>query len=201
MTARFSHALRLWRDTRGATIVEFAFVAGPLCLLLVGTLDLAYRAYMLSVLQGVVHQAARLSTLEGPSGDEIHDYVRAAVADLSPNGEVDIERRNYTEFTGVAQAEKITQDTDPIGECNPRDWYLDENFNDTYDRDRGRTGQGGADDIIQYSVSVEYPRMVHFGGVLGESETIIIAANTVMQNQPYAAQVNAEPQERQVMSC
>ena len=201
MIRRMIRKTRIDRDTRGVTVVEFGFVAAPLALLLVGSIDLGYRVYLSAVLQGVVHQAARKSTIEGQSGTAIDSFVRSEIAELSPNGTVAITRTNYNEFTGVAQPERISQDTTPVGRCNPGDWYIDENYNGRYDRDRGRSGQGGADDIIRYDVSVSYPRMISFGTLLGTSPNITIDANTVMQNQPYAAQSHADPQELQVTAC
>ena len=43
---------RLHSDNRGAAIIEFAFVAGPMVLLLLGGLELGYNSYVRSTMQG-----------------------------------------------------------------------------------------------------------------------------------------------------
>ncbi|MGE4411843.1 MAG: TadE/TadG family type IV pilus assembly protein, partial [Sphingobium sp.] len=55
---------RIRRDERAATLIEFAFVAPVLCILLLGAFDVGHTLYMTSVLQGVVQKAARDSGLE-----------------------------------------------------------------------------------------------------------------------------------------
>ena len=50
---------------RGATIVEFALVLPVLCVLLLGMLDLGYRSYVTSIVQGALHEAARMATVGG----------------------------------------------------------------------------------------------------------------------------------------
>ncbi len=50
---------RLHSDDRGAAIIEFAFVAGPMVLLLLGGLELGYNSYVRSTMQGALNDAAR----------------------------------------------------------------------------------------------------------------------------------------------
>jgi hypothetical protein len=52
----------------------------------------------------------------------------------------------------------------------------------------GRTGLGGADDIVYYKVVVTYQRLFPLSKLLGFSPTQTSSANTVLRNQPYAAQ-------------
>ncbi|MFT6474529.1 MAG: Flp pilus assembly protein TadG, partial [Qipengyuania sp.] len=58
------HQLR--DDERGATIVEFAFVVGPMLLLLMGGLELGYNSYVRSTMQGALNDAARTAAVEFP---------------------------------------------------------------------------------------------------------------------------------------
>ena len=58
-------ARRFGRDTRGATIVEFALISPVMCLLLLGLIDLGYRTYVTSVVQGAIQEAARTATVGG----------------------------------------------------------------------------------------------------------------------------------------
>jgi Flp pilus assembly pilin Flp len=192
---------RLRRDSRGATILEFAFVAGPLVLMLLATFDLGYRIYMASVVQGTVQAGARLATIGNKTTEQIDAYVRTQLQAFS-NTTVTITKKSYSDFNGVKQMEKITSDTAPIGTYNKGyinssgtivngDCYSDVNNNWKRD-DMGIVGLGNADDIVYYEVSVSFPRIVPMW-ILGWADRESVSANTVLRNQPYAARAAAIP--------
>jgi Flp pilus assembly pilin Flp len=184
VTRRF--AFRLARAEGGATIVEFAMILPALCVLLLGIFDLGYRSYAASVVQGALHEAARMATVGGVTMDEIDARVQTRLSNFATNATVETETTSYYDFAGVSMPEKITSDTAPTGEYNEGDCFEDANDNQTYDLDRGRGGMGGADDIVRYQVSITFPRIVPIGGFLGWSDTETITANTVLRNQPFA---------------
>ena len=70
------HRARLGRDESGATIVEFALVLPVLCVLLLGIFDLGYRSYASSVMQGALHEAARMATVGNVNMTQIDARVR-----------------------------------------------------------------------------------------------------------------------------
>jgi Flp pilus assembly protein TadG len=186
MTARFA-IRRIGADQRGATLVEFAMVLPALCVLLLGIFELGYRSYVSSVLQGALHEAARMATVGGVSMTTIDTRVRTRLSNFSSTGTVTTSTTSYYDFSGVSMPEKITQDTAPLGSYNTGDCYEDANGNSSYDTDRGRSGMGGADDIVRYQVSITYPRIVpiwRFLSSWGTTETV--TSNTVLRNQPYA---------------
>ena len=59
MSRTFALIRKLRADERGATIVEFALVAMPLCVLVMGGFDLGHQSYIRSVMQGALNDAAR----------------------------------------------------------------------------------------------------------------------------------------------
>jgi Flp pilus assembly protein TadG len=183
----------LRNDDRGATLIEFAFVAPVMLLMLMGFFDLAHQAYAQSVLTGAVNKAARDATLEGggDAGVELDNKVATQVrlvtgerATFTPV------RLSYTDFRGVGTAERFTDAGAPgnnrydRGEC-----FFDTNGNGVWDSDIGRSGQGGAQDAVLYRVTVSYPRLFPMPRMLGWSGTQEISASTVLRNQPYADQV------------
>jgi Flp pilus assembly pilin Flp len=176
----------LRRDTSGATIVEFAMILPVMCGLLVGGVDLGYRSYVASIVQGSLHEAARMGTVGGVSTDAIATHVRNRLRDFSRDATVTVTTRSYAEFTGVRTPETITQDTAPTGQYNPGDCYQDFNGNGSYDLDRGRTGMGGAEDVVQFEVRMVYPRLVPVGSFFGWSDNVTVEQNTVLRNQPFA---------------
>lgn len=176
----------LRRDTRGATIVEFALVVPVLAMLLLGTLDLGYRSYVTSVVQGALHEGARMATVGGVSTSQIQTHVQNRLRDFSRNATITTTTRSYSEFSGVSVPETITQDTAPIGTYNTGDCYQDSNGNGTYDLDRGRSGLGGAEDVVFFEVVMTYPHIVPVGKLLGWNTNVTVRQNTVLRNQPYA---------------
>jgi Flp pilus assembly protein TadG len=177
---------RLGRDERGVTIVEFALVAPVLLLLLLGLFDLGYRTYASSVLQGALHDAARMATVGGFSMAQIDARVKTRLSNFATRSTVTTEAASYYEFSGVSQPEKIVSDTAPVGSYNPGDCFEDVNGNNAYNTDRGRGGTGNADDIVRYSVTITFPRILPMGSLMGWGNSQTLTANTVLRNQPYA---------------
>lgn len=177
---------RLARDRRGATIIEFAMILPALCLILLGTFELGYRMYVSSVLQGALHEAARLATVGNMTTTQIDSRVKARLHSFSHQATIATTTNSYDDFSQVSVPERITQDTAPTGQYNTGDCYEDYNSNQRYDLDRGRAGLGQADDIVRYQVSISYPRLFPVAAFFGWSNIDTITANTVLRNQPYA---------------
>jgi len=186
---RILSALR--RDARGATIVEFAIVVPVLSVLLLGTLDLGYRSYVTSIVQGALHEAARMATVGGISTATIAQHVQDRLHEFSRNATITTTTRSYSDFSGVKVPETITQDTVPLGTYNQGDCFQDANGNGTYDLDRGRSGMGGAEDVVYFEVTMTYPHIVPVGAFLGWSNNVTITQNTVLRNQPFAGRNNS----------
>jgi len=178
-------------DNRGVTVVEFALIAPALCMTLLAFTDFGYRSYTESVLQGALLEAARAATVGDKTGAQIDAQVNDSLASFSNGATVTIVKKSYADFSGVRTPEKITQDTAPLNQYNSGDCYQDSNGNGSYDTDRGRSGLGGADDIVDYQVTITFPRLVPLGSFLGLSNTQTIKSSTVLRNQPYAARLSS----------
>ncbi len=184
---------RLAADERGSTLLEFAFVAPILTLLLVGGFDIAHALYMRGVLQGIVQKVARDGTLEASgttsAGDaldaRVRDQVRFLYAGVNTQN-LTFSRRFYRTFSQAAAAqEEHYTDTNANGTCDNNEPYQDDNNNSTWDRDGGDAGQGGAKDKTLYTVSLTYPRLTPLAGFIGVGPTATVRASTVLANQPY----------------
>jgi Flp pilus assembly protein TadG len=180
----------LRRDTKGATIVEFALVVPVLSVLLLGTLDLGYRSYVSSIVQGALHEAARMATVGGVSTATIQAHVQSRLQSFSRNATITTTTRSYSDFSGVNVPETITQDTVPLNTYNAGDCFQDANGNGVYDLDRGRGGMGGAEDVVLFEVTMTYPHIVPVGALLGWSSNVTVKQNTVLRNQPYAGRTS-----------
>lgn len=182
----FSLLRRLRRDSKAVTIVEFAMVAPVMLLLLLGLFDLGYRAYASSVLQGSLHDAARMATVGGFSMTQIDARVKTRLSNFATRSTVTTAAASYYEFSGVSQPEKIVGDTVPMNSYNPGDCFEDVNGNNAYDTDRGRSGTGNADDIVRYRVTINFTRIFPLGYLLGWPPTQTLTQETVLRNQPFA---------------
>lgn len=185
---------RLGGDQRGATIVEFAMVLPVMSVLLLGALDLGYRSYVKSIVQGSLHEAARMATVGNVSMDTIEDHVRDRLRDFSRNATITTTTRSYSDFTGVRIPETITSDTAPTGTYNLGDCFRDENGNGDYDLDRGRTGLGNAEDVVYFEVTMTYPHILPIGGFLGGdwNNDATVTQNTLLRNQPFGGRILAD---------
>jgi Flp pilus assembly protein TadG len=192
MIRRFIRTIR--NAQRGSTIIEFAFAAPILFLMLMAAFDLNYRAFIYSTLQGAVQKAARDGTLENGSGatSSLDARIRLQVAPIVDNGTFTFTRKNYESFTRAGQAENFT-DANSNGVRDAGECFQDENGNASWDSDTGLSGQGGARDIVVYTATVVYPRIFPLYGMLGWNPNQTVSATTVLRNQPYATQQRAAP--------
>lgn len=176
-------------DTRGATVVEFAFVIPVMMVLLMGLGELTYRAYAQSILTGSLQKAARDSGIEGgaASTDAIDEKVKVMVRKIAPDATFVSTRKNYDTFTAVAP-EPFT-DTNGNGIRDAGECFTDINGNKTWDADPGTSGQGGASEVTLYTMTVTYPRLFPVAKLLGWSGNGTLTATTLLKNQPYASQV------------
>ncbi|HKR92502.1 TadE/TadG family type IV pilus assembly protein [Novosphingobium sp.] len=178
---------QLWKASRGATIVEFAIVAPVLLLLLFGIFDVGYMVYAEAVLHGAAEQAARSSSLETGDTAKADAYVKSMIQGLLPGAAVTTSRKSYYDFNDIARPE-VWNDKNNNNTCDNGEAYTDENGNGRWDADIGNSGNGGADDVVVYTVTVTYTPLFPnpFVGGTGKSRTL--TASTVRKNQPYATQ-------------
>lgn len=178
----------LTRDTRGATIVEFAIVAPVMMMLLMGLCDLAYQIYAQSILSGAMQKAGRDAALQGggTNAAALDKNVQDMVKKIAANATFTVTRVNYDSFS-VIKPEPFT-DSNGNGVRNAGECFTDVNDNGVWDSDPGLTGQGGANDVTLYTMTVTYPRLFPVAGLLGWSSTQTISASTLLKNQPYASQ-------------
>src|SRR3954463_7205231 len=176
----------LTRDERGVTVVEFAIVAPVMLLMLMGFFDLAHTEYPRSVLQGAMQMAARNSTLESglTSQSSIDTYVTNQVTSVVGAGATFTPTRlSYSDFSQVGIAERYN-DTNGNGKWDVGECFEDVNGNGQWDADIGKSGQGGANDAVLYTMTVSYKRMFPMAKMLGWPSNQTISASTVLRNQP-----------------
>lgn len=190
MTARRP---RLAADRRGATIVEFAIIAPVMMLLIMGLCDICYQGYVQAVLTGALQKAGRDSTIQGNDAaaatTAIDGKVMTAVRSIARAASYTSSRKSYSKFGDVAP-ERFDDNNnnnsyDAASEC-----FYDINGNGIWDADPGATGQGGASDVVVYSITVTYPRLFPLAGLAGWPNTQSVSSTTILKNQPYKLQAS-----------
>lgn len=187
------------RDRSGAAAMEFGLVAPVMALFMMGIGDLLYGTYAQSILIGAVQKAGRDATLQqnttSTATTNIDSAVMTMVRSVAPAATYVSTRENYTTFSLVDKPEPFVDSTTTgtVGVRDPGECFTDMNGNGTWDADGGRIGVGGASDVAQYSISVTYPRVFPVAKLLGWGANATITAQTLLKNQPYAAQSTSTP--------
>jgi hypothetical protein len=181
---------RLRHDERGAYLLELAMILPAFLMLMMGIFDIGFQMYAKSVLAGAVEQAARASTLESNnlSQTNVDQEVRDAVGDVAAYASLSFSRANYRNFSNIGQREDFT-DLDADGVRDPGECFEDRNGNNNWDAvSSGGAGQGGADDVVLYRVTMTYDRLFPLWRMLDESQSEDIVVTTVLRNQPFNVQ-------------
>lgn len=175
---------------KGAVLVEFALLLIPLCIFIMGTMEVGYRIYAVSVSNGAIRQAARMASTGAFTGSEIDAHVTDQIKSFHSSATVQIVKKSYSDFTGVGLSEPVTSGSVASGSyC-----FDDINNSGTLD-DQGIDGLGRAEDVIYYEVTTTYPTLFKFNqNVLNFSPTTVVKLNTILSNEPYAAVVQTTPQ-------
>lgn len=186
---RLASHLWNWRgDQQGATVVEFALILPVFLMTLLGAMDMGMMLYGKHVLQGAVSQAARSSTLEGFVDDQaaLDKMVGDMVKMVLTNAELDFERDAYDTFDNVGMPEEIISDNGN-GIADPGECFWDVNGTKQWEADRGRAGNGGAEDVVRYVVTAKFDRIFPFWSLMGQPQRTSLSATTTLRNQPYGS--------------
>ncbi len=177
----------LFGNKRGATLMEFAMVAPPLILTLMGIFDLGHRTYLNSVLYGAMQKAGRDSSLETGAAQliAIDNKVRDSVSPVLLGSTFQpMIRRATKSFTAVQSGEPFT-DGNANGLRDAGECFDDENSNGAWDSSAGANGLGASDDVITYKARITFSHVFPMPGLLGWPANDTLTATTVLRNQPY----------------
>lgn len=183
---------RLKDDRRGATIVEFAFILMPMCVLIMGVLDIAYQIYATAQLQGAVQAAGRRASLEGTTLSAVDTFVKNKLVSITTPDKITITATNLRNFSSRGKAEKMTTDVVPTlanngGQASVGDCWVDEQQNGLYDTNMtGNSGIGGADVVVNYRVTMRFDRLTPVGGMIGFGDYVTVTRSSVLRTEPYA---------------
>lgn len=180
--SRLSNLLRrLRRHQRGVALVEFALTAPVFLLLLMGIFDYCWQMYAQQVLQGAVAKAGRDATIETYAIDQsnLDKRVRLQVQKVFNGAQVSFNRRAYDDFSSMKPPRSVDYDRDGVPDC----W-----------EDGGKAGNGGADDVVLYTASMKFDRILPVWRMLGQPQSTTLTSTTVLRNQPFANGAQVVPE-------
>jgi hypothetical protein len=172
-------------NVRGVAAVEFALLSIPLLLLLLGGIEYGFRLFNHARLRDTLDRAGRMAAIgnadgKGMSGEQIDAFVTNNLKVIG-GAKVEIVKTFYDQFDQVHQPEVKDKDTAAPPYC-----WQDVNGNRVWDIDPWREGLGGANDIINYRVTLHYPALFPFivRTVTGEAE-VVLSGQQTLQNEPF----------------
>jgi hypothetical protein len=196
MSGLFAILRRLRREQRAVAAVEMALAAPLFLMLLMGLFDYAWQYYARAVLHGAVAQAGRSSSLEAyvANPQALDDRVAAQVRNVYAGASVDFDRLAFDRYELVGKPEPYTDakqgNTPPNGRYDVGECFEDTNGNGVWDAVSGRQGGGGADDVVRYTVTMKFDRVMPVWRMLNQPQQVTLTASTILRNQPYNAGSN-----------
>lgn len=182
-----SASRRLPGDCRAVSATEFALIAPVFLTLLIGILDVGQMGYGNAVLNGAVQKAARDSALETSNTDSADAMVKQIVDPVFPNATYTSQRTSYYDFSDIGRPERWN-DANNNGTCDNNEGYVDENGNGDWDEDIGLDGNGGANDVVVYSVTASYEPVFKVPFLPEKWNMRSVTGSAVKKNQPFADQ-------------
>jgi Flp pilus assembly protein TadG len=180
-------------DRRGSTLTEFAVILPVMMLLILGLCDLTYQAYVQAVLAGAIQKAGRDSTLQdnakATATAAIDLRVMKQVWAVAKTATWQSSRKSYAQF-GYVTPEPF-EDKNGNNAYDADECFTDLNGNGVRDLDPGKTGQGVANDVVVYTMTIRYNRLSPIGKLIGWDQQPTATATTLLKNQPYTNTTSA----------
>ena len=167
--------------------MEFGLIAPVFFTLLFGMYDITHMVYARSVLVGAVEQAARTSALESGDIDEADALVLASLNPVVPGVKLASKRESYFDFNDINRPEQFN-DLNDNGTCDDGEQYIDENRSGDWNANIGVSGNGGANDVVIYTVTATYEPLFKIPFVPATWNQRSMTSSTVKKNQPFGNQ-------------
>jgi len=188
-------------DQRGAAIAEFALVVVPLLMMLMGGIDFGYQAYVRAVTLGSIETLTRMVTIQNASEADATAAMEAQIRRVAPSAKINTVRGSFDGFGSIDTLEPLTRDVNDNGQLDgPVDtngdgvpdtsdcWKDVDNNNVRNVVTVGANDVGGADDVVRYTVTVKYARLLPVWRLLNISDMAVVGGSTMVRRQPFEGQ-------------
>ena len=174
----------------GASAVEFALIAPVFLMLMLQIFNLGQMVYGKVLLAGATEQAARSSALETADTAAADAIVSGIVKKVLAGATVTSTRKSYNDLDDIGRAERWN-DANANGTCDANEAFVDENRSGSWESDVGASGNGGAGDVVIYTVTVAYNPLFTVPFAPGTWRRTTLSSVAVRKNQPFANQASA----------
>lgn len=181
---------RFASSCKGATAVEFAFVAPLLFVLLFGLVEMGLCFAADIILQNATMMAARTGRTgyvdNSSTRDEtVRKVVKEQASVLLDYTKLEFSSKAYSGLDKIGTPEPFI-DANGNGQRDDGESYTDVNGNGKWDKDSGVDGYGGASQIVVYTVSYPWSFFTPLIGNLVSSDgNLLLSATAIVQNEPY----------------
>jgi Flp pilus assembly protein TadG len=188
--------LALVENQRGSSLVEFAFAAPLVVLMIVAIIEFGMIMFVSTLMESALRDAARFGiTGQEPEGGTRLEQILAIVGDrtigLVDMAAAKVEVRVYPTFGDVGRGEAFV-DGNGNGAYDPGETFTDENGNGAHDADVGEAGAGAAGSIVAYRMEYAWPLRTPLAGpLIGEDGKFILKSAIAVRNEPYDQAIGA----------
>lgn len=190
MIARLKH---LRRREDGVTIVEFAFVAPVMLMLIGGLFELGYLTFARSTLESAVLTAARQSRVSDCPNENAEAITQGiqnrmnvvASADGEP---AQVKVNSYSGEFGKVGSPEPFDDENKSGTRDEGESFTDVNGNGEWDADMGSEGDFGSfGEVVRFTASYNVPSLLPYvaAQINSGKDYYTIEAVTVVRNEPF----------------
>lgn len=184
--SRWRRLRDLWRNTRGTTAIEFAFVAGPVIYMMVGIIEFSVAMTVANSLEAATNLSSRLGKT-GYVADQldqkatIEEEIERRVGPLIDMSKLEIKTTAFKDFEDLDVQ-------DPWNDANNDDIPQDGEWTDTNGNGfcDGCSGLGSGENVAIYTITYPWKIMTPLiGAFVGENGIITLTAYSVVKNEPY----------------
>jgi Flp pilus assembly protein TadG len=187
---------QLCRETRGATLIEFAIVFPVLLVAILGAWQLSYIAWAQHRLENAVREGSRvgitgLSTADATRKDVIENAIKEAATSIAKvdGAEMKIDGCSSPSFATFVKPGEIYDDTNKNGACDNGEVYYDFNGDKSYSPNFVcAPGGGNAGDAVRFNVSFPVDLFVPLVNTFfGNGKRLDLNAQTIVRNENFGA--------------
>ena len=183
---------RFGQSERGSALVEFALVAPPLFLLVIGMFEVAMLMFVDVSVEGGLKEASRWGITGQQSTDptltreqQIIKIIEANTYGLVDLTSADVSIKIYDSFNDVGKPEPWTDSPPYNGIHDAGEPYTDVNGDGQWSEDQGIAGAGTFGEVVQYTVRYTWGLMTPLiGSIMGTDGVIHLSSSVVVRNEP-----------------
>ena len=172
----------LRRDERGTTALEFALIAIPFVMLLVGFFEFALLTMSGVLMERGAMKAARFGATGQLQQSQIREIVGEHTYGMLDMDALEISTLIYSGFDKIGEPEGF-DDENGNGTFDPGEPFQDVNGNGTWDEDQGASGLGTGGEVVVYKLS--YPWSPVTGIVQPIVKDVVLSSSIPVRNEPF----------------